>query len=168
MRLPASAAKRAMKWAARGSISSTRSRAKRCTAGEVASRYSSGQLGQPGGDRGPSGALTAGALIGLALFAGYGFQTVGLQYTTASNAGFITGLSVVLTPLLGALLLRQAPGRWPATGACVAAIGLALLSLQRLEVRRGDALVRLLREEPDLVQELMSTHEVMPKGRNFH
>jgi hypothetical protein len=32
---------------------------------------------------------------GLALFAGYGFQTVGLQYTTASNAGFITGLSDV-------------------------------------------------------------------------
>jgi hypothetical protein len=33
----------------------------------------------------------AGAVAGLALFAGYGFQTVGLQYTTASNAGFITG-----------------------------------------------------------------------------
>jgi drug/metabolite transporter (DMT)-like permease len=97
--------------------------------------------GQPGGGRGPSGALAAGALIGLALFAGYGFQTVGLQYTTASNAGFITGLSVVLTPLLGAVVLRQAPGRWPVTGACVAAIGLAFLSLQRLEVRRGDALV---------------------------
>jgi drug/metabolite transporter (DMT)-like permease len=97
-------------------------------------------LGAPGADRGP-GPLAAGAVIGVALFAGYGFQTVGLQYTTASNAGFITGLSVVLTPLLGALLLRQAPGRWPVTGACVAAVGLALLSLQRLEVRRGDALV---------------------------
>jgi drug/metabolite transporter (DMT)-like permease len=34
-------------------------------------------------------------VAGLALFAGYGFQTVGLQYTTASNAGFITGLSDV-------------------------------------------------------------------------
>jgi len=97
--------------------------------------------GAPGlGGRG-LGPLAAGAVIGVALFAGYGFQTVGLQYTTASNAGFITGLSVVLTPLLGALLLRQAPGRWPVTGACVAAVGLALLSLQRLEVRRGDALV---------------------------
>jgi len=97
--------------------------------------------GAPGlGGRG-LGPLAAGAVIGVALFAGYGFQTVGLQYTTASNAGFITGLSVVLTPLLGALLLRQAPGRWPVTGVCVAAVGLALLSLQRLEVRRGDALV---------------------------
>ncbi|MET0834005.1 MAG: DMT family transporter [Actinomycetota bacterium] len=105
-------------------------------------------LGGPGADRAPGldgggrlGPLAAGVVIGLALFAGYGFQTVGLQYTTASNAGFITGLSVVLTPLLGALLLRQAPGRWPVTGACMAAVGLALLSLQRLEVRRGDALV---------------------------
>jgi drug/metabolite transporter (DMT)-like permease len=41
------------------------------------------------------GLLAAGAVAGLALFAGYGFQTVGLQYTTASNAGFITGLAVV-------------------------------------------------------------------------
>ena len=34
--------------------------------------------------------------------------------------------------------------------------------------RRGDALVRLLREQPDLADELMATHKVMPKGRNFH
>jgi drug/metabolite transporter (DMT)-like permease len=90
---------------------------------------------------GRPGLLAAGALAGLALFAGYGFQTVGLQYTTASNAGFITGLAVVLTPLLGGLVLRQSPGRWPVTGALLAAVGLALLSLQTLEVRRGDALV---------------------------
>jgi drug/metabolite transporter (DMT)-like permease len=44
---------------------------------------------------GQPGLLAAGAVAGLALFAGYGFQTVGLQYTTASNAGFITGLAVV-------------------------------------------------------------------------
>ncbi len=90
----------------------------------------------------PDPALAAaGALAGLALFAGYAFQTVGLQYTSASSAGFITGLAVVLTPLLGALLLRQRPGRWPATGAVLAAAGLALLTLQRLELRRGDLLV---------------------------
>jgi drug/metabolite transporter (DMT)-like permease len=90
---------------------------------------------------GQPGLLAAGMVAGLALFAGYGFQTVGLQYTTASNAGFITGLSVVLTPLFAALLLRQPPGRWPVVGALVAAAGLALLSLQRLEVHHGDALV---------------------------
>jgi drug/metabolite transporter (DMT)-like permease len=88
-----------------------------------------------------NGLAGAGVVAGLALFAGYGFQTVGLQYTSASNAGFITGLAVVLTPLLAALLLRERPGRWPATGAVLAAAGLALLSLDRLEVRRGDALV---------------------------
>ena len=97
-------------------------------------------LGGPGRERG-LGPLGAGVAIGVALFCGYGFQTVGLQYTTASNAGFITGLSVVLTPLLAGLVLRQPPGRWPVLRACLAAVGLAFLSLQRLEVRRGDALV---------------------------
>ncbi|MET0868146.1 MAG: error-prone DNA polymerase [Pseudorhodoplanes sp.] len=38
----------------------------------------------------------------------------------------------------------------------------------RMHPRRGDALVRLLRDEPDLAADLMSTHQVMPKGRNFH
>jgi drug/metabolite transporter (DMT)-like permease len=47
----------------------------------------------------------------------------------------------VLTPLFAGLLLRQPPGRWPVLGALLAAVGLALLSLQRLEVRQGDALV---------------------------
>jgi drug/metabolite transporter (DMT)-like permease len=58
-------------------------------------------------------------------------------------AGAVAGLAlaVVLTPLFGGLLLRQAPGRWPVLGALLAAAGLALLTLQRLEVRRGDALV---------------------------
>ena len=87
------------------------------------------------------GLAAAGVVAGLALFAGYTLQTVGLQYTSASSAGFITGLAVVLTPLLGALVLRQRPGRWPATGALLAAAGLALLTLERLEVRRGDLLV---------------------------
>jgi error-prone DNA polymerase len=34
--------------------------------------------------------------------------------------------------------------------------------------RRGDALVRLLREQPELAEDLIATHKVMPKGRNFH
>ena len=44
----------------------------------------------------------AGALMGVFLTAGYILQTLGLERTSASNAGFITGLFVVLTPLLGA------------------------------------------------------------------
>jgi error-prone DNA polymerase len=41
-------------------------------------------------------------------------------------------------------------------------------ALKGAHPRRGDALVRLLREQPDLAEELLSAHQVMPKGRNFH
>lgn len=84
----------------------------------------------------------AGVLIGLCLLAGYAFQTVGLQYTSASKAGFITGLSVVLVPLLATLLLRQWPGIESILGVCLATIGLAFLTLnQSLDMARGDFFV---------------------------
>ena len=47
-----------------------------------------------------AGAARAGFLIGCLLFAGFGFQTVGLRFTTPSKAAFITGFSVILVPLL--------------------------------------------------------------------
>jgi len=70
----------------------------------------------------------AGLAMGVFLTAGYVTQTLGLQHTTASNAGFITGLFVVLTPLFGALLFRIRPVRaaWLAAG--VSGLGLLLLS----------------------------------------
>lgn len=73
--------------------------------------------------------LGAGALLGLFLFIGYIFQTLGLQYTTSSNAGFITGVSVVLVPIIYALLHRRRPS--PATIIIVimAAVGLFLISV---------------------------------------
>lgn len=84
----------------------------------------------------------AGAAIGLALFSGYGFQTVGLQYTTPSNAGFITGLFVVITPLLGAALLRRLPNASASVGALLATTGLVLLAMPTgFSLGRGDALV---------------------------
>lgn len=49
----------------------------------------------------------AGGLLGTVLFAAYAFQTVGLCTTTATRAGFLTGLFVVLVPLLSALVLRR-------------------------------------------------------------
>lgn len=86
--------------------------------------------------------VAAGAVIGLFLYAGYAFQTVGLQYTSASKAGFITGMSVVLVPLLCAAGLRRLPGAAPATGAFSAAMGLAALSLgDAMTVSYGDWLV---------------------------
>jgi drug/metabolite transporter (DMT)-like permease len=71
---------------------------------------------------------TAGVLMGIFLTAGYVFQTLGLQLTTAAKAGFITGLFVVLTPVFGALVFRQRAGR-PAWAAAAASTGgLYLLS----------------------------------------
>jgi drug/metabolite transporter (DMT)-like permease len=84
----------------------------------------------------------AGAVMGVFLAGGYIFQTLGLERTTASNTGFITGLFVVLTPVLAAIVLRQNVPMtvWAAAG--VAAIGLWLLSGGGTEFNtRGDGLV---------------------------
>ncbi|BBO90802.1 DMT family transporter [Desulfosarcina ovata] len=73
--------------------------------------------------------LFYGSLAGLALFGGASLQQVGLVYTTAGNAGFITGLYVVLVPIMGLLWGQQTnAGTW--LGALMAAIGLYLLSIK--------------------------------------
>jgi drug/metabolite transporter (DMT)-like permease len=70
----------------------------------------------------------AAFVMGIWLTAGYVFQTLGLERTSASHAGFITGLWVVLTPVLGAMFFSQRIERpaWIAAGA--SALGLFLLS----------------------------------------
>jgi drug/metabolite transporter (DMT)-like permease len=86
----------------------------------------------------------AALLMGVFLTGGYVFQTLGLEETSASNAGFITGLFVVLTPVLGAAFLRQhvPPIVWAAAG--VAMVGLWLLSGGSDDFNlRGDGLVFL-------------------------
>ncbi len=55
--------------------------------------------------------LKHGIALGTMLFAGFAAQTIGLQYTSASNAGFITGLNVILVPVIALLWLKQ-PQRW--------------------------------------------------------
>ena len=86
--------------------------------------------------------VVAGALAGTTLFAGYAFQTVGLQYTRASNAGFVTGLFVVFAPLFATLFLHRRPHFGAMLGVILAVAGLALLSLtDHLHVRKGDAIV---------------------------
>ena len=82
--------------------------------------------------------------MGVFLTGGYVFQTLGLEETTASNTGFITGLFVVLTPVLGAVFLRQRipVSAWVAAG--VAMFGLWLLSGAGGDFDlRGDGLVFL-------------------------
>ncbi|MFH2220303.1 MAG: DMT family transporter [Pseudomonadota bacterium] len=72
--------------------------------------------------------ILGGGFAGLSLFVGASMQQVGLVYTTAGNAGFITGLYVVIVPILG-LIWKQRPavGTW--AGAILAAAGLYFLSI---------------------------------------
>jgi len=84
----------------------------------------------------------AALLIGVALFAGYAFQTAGLLLTTPAKAGFITGLSVVIVPLFAALFLGHSPSRNAWLGVGLAVVGLGLLTLQAgLHMEFGDLLV---------------------------
>lgn len=75
----------------------------------------------------------SGALLGLLLFGGATCQQTGLVYTTAGKAGFITGLYVVIVPLLTALVWKDRV-RWSAwLGASLAVAGLFLLSMQDVQ-----------------------------------
>lgn len=80
-------------------------------------------------------------LLGTTLFAGASLQQTGIVYTTAGKAGFITGLYVVIVPLLGLLRKRRpTSGAW--LGAALATAGLYLLSISgRLHISVGDSLV---------------------------
>jgi drug/metabolite transporter (DMT)-like permease len=85
-----------------------------------------------------------GAVMGVALGIGYAFQTIGIQYTTASNAAFITGMLVVIAPVLGVFMLKQRPHRWSILGIGMATVGLLLLSLNfetGIRINEGDAIV---------------------------
>jgi len=87
------------------------------------------------------GGIAAGALAGSLLGAGYVLQTAGLQRTTVSSTGFVTGMYVVLTPLLALAIFRVhvAAAAWG--GVALATIGLALLSGIRGGSVAGDLLV---------------------------
>lgn len=76
----------------------------------------------------PAAGWRAGLLMGVFLTLGYVLQTLGLEHTTVSNAGFITGLFVVLTPVLAAVFLRDRIGPLAWAAAAVSAVGLFLLS----------------------------------------
>lgn len=84
--------------------------------------------------------LKGGIIAGIALFAGASFQQVGLVHTTAGKAGFITGLYVVIVPLIG-LLWKEKTGAGTWIGAILATVGLYLLSVtETLTISYGDFL----------------------------
>ncbi|HEX5948298.1 MAG TPA: DMT family transporter [Actinomycetota bacterium] len=85
-----------------------------------------------------------GLLLGALIFVAYVLQTEGLARTTATNAGFITGLYVVFTPLLGLALFHRRARAAAWVAALVSVLGMALLSvpaLDDLRPRTGDLLV---------------------------
>jgi drug/metabolite transporter (DMT)-like permease len=82
-----------------------------------------------------------GVILGIFLSSGYIFQSFGLTLTTVSNTGFITGLYVVLTPIVAAVILRKNISLVEWFAVLVATIGLALLSLNGLQFGLGEFLV---------------------------
>jgi len=84
--------------------------------------------------------LIAGTMAGLLLFTAISFQQVGLQYTTAGKAGFITGLYIFFVPLIG-LFFGQKTGSGTWLGATIALIGLYFLSIKEdFSIAEGDLL----------------------------
>jgi len=69
-----------------------------------------------------------GCIIGVFMFGGMAFQVLGLYTTSASNSGFITGLNVVIVPIIAAVLLKKKPDRASVIGIVIAFIGLFFLS----------------------------------------
>ncbi len=85
-----------------------------------------------------------GAIAGAWLLAGFAFQTAGLVSTGASNSALITGLYVVLTPILGSLWRRKLPTSWVVIASVLALIGMALLTVtEDFTVGAGDLLTLL-------------------------
>jgi drug/metabolite transporter (DMT)-like permease len=85
--------------------------------------------------------VAGGAFLGLLLAAGYVLQTAGLERTTVSSTGFITGMYVVLTPLIALLLYRARIGLAAWGGVLLATAGLAMLSGIHAGSATGDLLV---------------------------
>lgn len=88
--------------------------------------------------------ILKGLGLGVILFSGYAWQTLGLQYTSASNAAFLTGLAVVLVPVIVAFTTRSLPKPTLILGVISATIGLALLTLgNTLQLNLGDLMMLL-------------------------
>jgi drug/metabolite transporter (DMT)-like permease len=82
--------------------------------------------------------LVGGSLMGLALALGINLQQAGLLFTSVTNSGFITGLYVIIVPLLG-LFIGQKTGLGIWLGASLAVVGMFLLSVgEGFQVASGD------------------------------
>lgn len=90
--------------------------------------------------RGLRGGVAAGAFLWL----GYVLQSFGLKYTSAGNSGFLTGLYIVLVPLISAFCYRRWPQRRELAGIAVATAGMVVMTVPNLDthsrMNRGDLL----------------------------
>jgi drug/metabolite transporter (DMT)-like permease len=84
--------------------------------------------------------LLRGIGLGTVLGLGYIAQTYGLRYTSAATSGFITGMFVVLTPVMSWILLRRKTNRSTWLVVALATVGLALLTLQSWSIGIGELL----------------------------
>ncbi|MCP4673733.1 MAG: DMT family transporter [Desulfobacula sp.] len=91
-----------------------------------------------------TGLIKSGTIAGIVLFFAISFQQVGLVYTTAGKAGFITGLYVVFVPVFAFLFKQGKTSTATWLGAIFACIGMYLLSVTKdMSMNRGDFLVLL-------------------------
>ncbi len=87
--------------------------------------------------------LRAGALAGFFLFSGFALQTLGLRYTTASKAAFLTGFTTPMVAVLSSIVFRRAPQFIEVLGVATAFLGMALMTIPsgRFQIGGGDLLV---------------------------
>ena len=88
--------------------------------------------------------VRAGVLMGIALFAAFALQIIGLQYTTPSKNAFLTALNVVIVPFIAFIILKKKVGARGIIGAVMSVAGVALLSLnENFTLGLGDSLTLL-------------------------
>ncbi len=74
--------------------------------------------------------LVRGSFVGLLLYLGFIFQTIGLSYTTPSNNAFLTAVNIVFVPFISLILLRRTISFQSIWGALVTFVGIGFISLQ--------------------------------------
>jgi drug/metabolite transporter (DMT)-like permease len=84
--------------------------------------------------------VRAGLTAGVILFGGYALQTVGLQDTSPSTSAFLTGLYVIITPIIESAISRRPPRPPVLAGVVIATIGLYLLTGADVHLGRGELL----------------------------
>jgi drug/metabolite transporter (DMT)-like permease len=82
--------------------------------------------------------VRAGLTAGVILFGGYATQTIGLQYTSPSTSAFLTGLYVIITPVIESAISRRLPRPPVIVGIVVATFGLYLLTGADVHLGRGE------------------------------